>query len=639
LGKLYRCWRAVALATALTAVLYGTESRAQSASDLAQLSIEQLGNVQVTSVSKRAESIGEAPASIYVITRDEILRSGARSIPEILRLAPNLEVFQASSSRYIVTARGFNGAPAAQNFSNKLLVLIDGRTVYNPLFSGVYWDMQDVPPDDIERIEVISGPGATLWGANAVNGVINIITRNANDTQGAFVTGALGEEERGFGVRYGGRLSDTASYRAYVKSEWLGDTFSASGVSQNDHWTKPQGGIRLDWAPSARDSLTLQGDLYQGAESQLGAEPEAIRGENLTARWTRAFSPQSSLQLQAYYDRVDRSQEVDGTGFYVDTYDVDVQHSFTLGRRQEIVWGGGYRAVHYRIFGTSTLFWAPPSRTLDLVNGFIQDTVTLSSQLKLVLGVKVEDDPYISPVALPSARLSFSPSDQVTLWGAVSRAIRAPTPFDREVQEKAGPVLFLTGNPDFQSEKLTAYELGAKLRPSSKVSLSASAYYNDYDDLRSIEPAPGGFIPLRWGNGMKGQTWGVEAWGDLQATPWWRLSASITYLHEAFGFQPEASGLLGVSQAANDPKVRALLKSSMRLGRRFSLDADLRYYSSLPDGTVPAYTELNGRLAFDLTERLQLGLAGRNLLHDRHLEYTAGNEIPRSVFADLRWRF
>ena len=640
MGRFIRRRSAVAGATALVAVvLGGARAHAQSASDLANLSIEQLGGVQVTSVSKHAESVSDAPASIYVITREEILRSGVRTVPEMLRLAPNLEVFQTSSSRYVVTARGFNGTQAAQNFSNKLLVLIDGRTVYNPLFSGVYWDMQDVLPEDIDRIEVISGPGATLWGANAVNGVINIITRNANDTQGGYVEGALGETERGAGIRYGGRLSDTASYRAYVKTEWLGDTYSTAGAKQNDHWSKPQGGFRLDWAASARDALTLQGDLYQGQESQLGAAPEAIRGENLTGRWTRTFSPQSSFQLQAFYDRVNRSQEVQGTGFYVDTYDVDVQHSFMLGKRQEIVWGGGFRALHYRIFGTTTLYWVPAARTLHLANGFIQDTLTITPRLKLVGGVKVEDDPYIDAVALPNVRLTYTPTDQVTVWGAVSRAIRAPTPFDRDVVEAPAGTPFLIGGGNFVSEKVTAYEAGAKLRVSSRASLSATGYYNDYSDLRSIEPKAGGFIPIHWGNGMNGRTYGLETWGDYQALSWWRLSASFTYLHEHFGFQPGASGLIGPSQAANDPKYQAMLKSSMRIAGRLILDADLRYVSRLPDGSAPNYAELDGRVAWSLTDKLELGVTGRNLLHERHVEYAQGSEIPRVVYADLRWRF
>ncbi|MDB5446303.1 MAG: TonB-dependent receptor, partial [Phenylobacterium sp.] len=465
--------RPLAIASAcLCALGAAAAARADQTEDLAKLSIEELGAIQVTSVSKRAELIADAPSSIYVISRDDIMRSGATSLPEMLRLAPNLEVTQTSASRYVITARGFNGAPAAQNFSNKLLVLIDGRSVYTPLFSGVYWDMQDVLPQDIERIEVISGPGATLWGANAVNGVINIITRSSAETQGGLAYVSAGNQERSAALRYGGAISERATWRVYAKSFFDRDTALAGGGKANDHWSKPQAGFRLDWNASDADAVTLQGDAYSGFEAQAGAPAEDIKGHNVTARWTRALGEGSAVQAQAYYDRAERGSEVSGSGFWVDTYDVDLQHSRTLGRH-ELVVGGGYRQVRYSIFSSGDLSWNPASRNLQLANAFVQDSVTLSRVLKLVLGVKLEGDAYVKPELLPNLRLSWTPAPDLTLWGAVSRAVRSPTPFDRDVVEKAGGLTVIGGGGVFTSEKLTAFELGGRLHGASRASLSA----------------------------------------------------------------------------------------------------------------------------------------------------------------------
>ena len=630
--------RRLAVALVVATVGWAGPAVAQTVEDLSRLSIEELGDVQVTSVSKRAEAIGQAPSAIYVITHADIARSGATSVPEMLRLAPNLQVTQAGASRYVITARGMNGVPAAQNFANKLLVLIDGRTVYSPLYSGVYWDMQDVLAQDIDRIEVISGPGATLWGANAVNGVINIITRTSSETQGGVLTIGHGDQERTAALRFGGRISDALTYRAYAKTFFRDETRNLAGASNNDHWSKPQAGFRLDWTPRSSDRLTLQGDAYTGFEAQPGAPAEDIRGGNVLTRWNRSWQDGSALQVQAYYDRVERGDEVDGSGFHVDTYDFDLQHSLPFGARQEIVWGGGYRLSHYRIDGTSSLLFSPASRDLHLANVFVQDNIVLGPTTSLVVGAKIEDDPYSDPEILPTARLSWAPTQAATLWAAASRAIRAPTPFDRDVVERVGGVDFLVGDAKFQSEKLTAYELGAKLQISSRASVSISSFYNDYDRLRSIELAPAGFLPLRWGNLLEGHTYGVETWGDYQVADWWRLSGAINYLDEKFKFTTGASGLLGASQTANDPKYQASLKSSMDLGS-LTLDGALRYVSAMPEPRLPAYTELNGRVGWNIAPRVQMAVTGRNLLHARHREYIDGNPIPRCVSLDLQWRF
>lgn len=601
---------------------------APSAQDLSQLSIEELGQIQVTSVSKRAEPVQAAPSAIYVITRDDILRSGARTVPEMLRLAPNLQVQQDSASRYVITARGFSGNEEAQNFSNKLLVLIDGRSVYTPLFSGVYWDMQDVLPADIDRIEVISGPGATLWGANAVNGVINITTRKTSQTQGGLLAVGGGSRERSVSLRYGGRLGADLTYRVYVRGLKIDSVETLAGASAGDGWSRKQGGFRLDWTPASGDVLTVQGDVYDGQSDN------DLSGRNLLARWTRTGRGGGEFQVQAYYDRAQR-----GGVFQVDTYDLDVRQNVQVGARQALVWGGGVRHSRYEIGSSPTLFYEPAGGNLNLYNIFVQDSLTLTSSVKLTLGLKLEDDPYLDAEVLPNARLSWTPGERTLIWAAASKAVRSATPFDRDVVEILGGTRFLTGGGTFQSEKLTAYEVGARVQPSAKASFSISTYYNRYDDLRTIEFDPVTFLPLHWGNGMRGHTYGLEAWGEYRVTPWWRLSAGYGWLEKRLEFKPGASGVLGVKAAGDDPEHQASVKSSMDLGRTVTLDAALRYADALPDPRLPSYVELGARLAWNISDRVQLSVSGANLLHERIQEFPGGAAIPRSVYADLRWRF
>jgi iron complex outermembrane receptor protein len=631
---------AAATASLVLLLQAGTVARAQSLEDLQHMSINDLVNVDVSSVTKQTQAVKDAPGAIYVITHDDITRSGATSIPEMLRLAPNLFVAQTSASGYTITARGFSGNQNAQSFSNKLLVLIDGRSVYTPLFSGVYWDMQDVPAENIERIEVISGPGATLWGANAFNGVINIITRKASETQGAFIDvggGGLVQKET---VELGGKLGDDLNYRLYGKAIYGADTVTATGAHADDHWTRPQGGVRFDWTPRDGDTITLQGDGFTGAHAQTGAPDETIAGANVISRWTHNWQDGSSLQAQAYYDHAQRGTQ-QGNGFFrVDTYDVDLQHSFALGRRNDIVWGGGLRVADYEIDGTASLFFVPATRKLVLADVFAQDSISITGNTKLILGLKLEEDPYSGLAVLPNLRFSWKPTAGSLIWASASEAIRTPTPFDRDVVEKFGPILALSGNTNFQPEKLNAIELGGRFQPTERASLSISTYHNEYNSIRTIEPFPGGFFPLTWGNGLRGNTYGVEAWGDYRLADWWRVTATINLMHEHLTFKSGASGIIGPSQAGDDPSAEASLRSSMNLGKAVTLDGDLRYVSALPNPRVPAYVELNARVGWNVTPRLQLSLTGSNLLHERHLELPApaAYAVPRSVFAELRWR-
>lgn len=604
-----------------------------STEDLKKLSVEQLMNVEVTSVSKTSQPLGDAAAAVYVITHDDIVRSGATTIPEILRLAPNLEVFQTSPSGYVITARGFSGNSAAESYSDKLLVLVDGRSVYSPLYSGVYWDALDTMIPDIDRIEVISGPGATLWGANAMNGVINIITRNAGTTQGTLLTAAGGNLEQTASARVGATVDDTA-FRVYAKG-LLGDALqSPTGGSAEDEWSKAQGGFRTDWSQDA-DSVTAEGDAYRGNESAPGGDT-GISGADLVGRWVHSFASDSQLQLLTYFDHVERFT-VDGGAFVLNTYDIELQHSFQVRGWNSIVWGVGERVNDYDITDAAGLLFVPPHRALNLSDVFAQDTIALTRTLRLILGLKLEDDPYSGATPLPDGRLAWNVSPKVLLWSAVSRAIRSPTPFDRDVQEYLGSTLFLVGGQDFSPETLTAYEAGMRAQPTSAVSFSASTYYNVYDDLRSIEFAgDGAILPLHFGNGIEGATYGVEAWGDYQVLEGWRLSLGGAQEHENLRFQPWSSALLGISQVGDDPSYRAMLRSSSNLTTDLSFDATLRYVSSLPDPAVPAYTELDARLAWRVSARCDLALSGFNLLHAHHEEFAPPADlVGRSVLASV----
>jgi iron complex outermembrane receptor protein len=620
---------------------------AQSVANLQSLSLEELGNIQVTSVSKQPEALSAAPAAVYVISHDDIIRSGATSIPEMLRLAPNLQVVQTSPSSYIVTARGFNGNSSAQNFSDKLLVLIDGRSVYNPLFSGMYWDMQDVPPEEIERIEVISGPGATLWGANAVNGVINIVTRKSSDTQGGVLEVGAGNQESLASLQYGGRISDDATYRAYIKTFHDNALDTASGGSAHDGWSKPQGGFRVDWTPGA-DQLTVEGDIYDGREEQPGTIDQTIAGGNITANWQHQLANGSSLQVLAYYDNVQRVPTVQSGGFRQNTYDIEVQNNFSLGSWNSLVWGAGERLTNYRITDqlspVTSLIFDPSSRQLNLSDVFVQDRMSLADDFDLTLGLKLEDDPYSGISPMPNIRASWRATDTAMFWAAASQAIRSPTPFDTDVVEKLGPTVFITGNPDFLPEKLTAYEVGYRQDFSPQTSLSVSAFDSDYNDLRTIEFSSAGGVPsfpLLWGNKMRGNVYGIEAWGTYQPTDWWRLSAGGNIQTESLHFKPGASQLLGLAQAGDDPHHSASLRSSMDLTDRVSFDVDMRYVGELPNPHVPSYVEMNSRLAWRITDRLELSISGFNLLHAHHQEYTIppANDVKRSFFIDTRWKF
>ena len=633
---------AVAIARGAIAEVQGDVA---SVNSLKMLSINDLLNIEVTSVTKTREPLSDAAAAIYVITRDDILNSGARSLPDILRLAPNLQVAQITASTFAITARGFNGPVAS-----KLLVLVDGRSVYTPLYSGVLWDAQGVLPEDIERIEVISGPGTTLWGANAVNGVINITTRKATDTRAGSVELGGGNLEQRGSLQYGDKIGDYFGYRAYVDSFHYGADMTATGAGAKDDWHKTQGGFRLDWTPPG-DQLTLQGDFYDGSEDKLATVAQSISGHNVLARWNHALPGGSALQIQTYYDHTEFSIPGVASDF-LDTYDLDIQHGFSWGTKQSIVWGGGFRTQRDDaptvLSNLQVFVFSPQRRTLELGNVFIQDSISLSDAVKLIVGTKIEDDPYTGVEPLPSARLSWKVTGSDLLWAAVSRAVRAPSRIDRDILEVFGPVVFLRGG-DFQDERLTAYELGYRAQPSAQSSLSVSTFYNVYTDLRSAEFSPGGALPIMFGNRMKGETYGAEIWGNYQVMEWWRLGVGTNWLHENLRFEPGSSGIGGAALAGDDPSYQAAVRSTMSLSRRWMLNLDLRHIGPLPNPASPGYTELNAHIGWTVSPSTEVALNGSNLFHAHHLEFgttaapiqlgPTGVDTGRSVFLDFRRKF
>jgi iron complex outermembrane receptor protein len=631
----------ILLILALPALAGATQEETRvEPTELKKLSIEELMEVDVTSVSRRSERASRAAAAVTVITAEDIRRSGVTSLPEALRLANSLHVARFDSRTWAISARGFNISTA-----NKLLVLIDGRTVYTSLFSGVFWDVQDVLLDDVDRIEVIRGPAGTLWGANAVNGVINIITKSARETQGGLTKLGVGNEDRGFGAfRYGGALGERAWYRAYAKYRYVDALALAGGGSAEDPLRMAQGGFRVDGDRSDRDSFTLQGDVYRGVIGELTRSDTDVDGGNLLGRWSRRFSAASSLDLQVYWDRTRRIVPGQFEENRRDTWDLDLQHRLPLGGRHDLVWGLGYRVTSDAVEDTPLVAWVPNRRTVELFSAFGQDEIALvADRLRLVIGSKFEVHESTGLEVQPSVRMAWTPDDRQTLWGAVSRAVRAPTRLDEDVRFPApNGAILLQGSREFESEEVIAYELGYRLQPRGGTSLELAAFYNVYDDLRSQEPpASGAPFPITLANNLNADTYGAELRFNVQAAPWWRLYTSYTYFEKDLSLDPGSRDRTGGLGEGNDPEDRFALRSFVDLPGGVELDAWLRYVDRLPSPVIPAYTELDLHLGWKPTDRLELALVGQNLLHDQHAEFFTARpkEVQRSVHGRATWRF
>ncbi len=645
---------------------------AYSSDELLSLSLEELVNIEITSVSKKPQTISDSAAAVFVITQDDIRRSGATSIPEVLRLAPGINVAHIDSNKWAITARGFNG-----RFANKLLVLMDGRSVYTPLFSGVYWDIQDTLLDDIERIEVIRGPGATLWGANAVNGVINIITKHSENTQGILVKGGYGSEEKGFAaLRYGGTFGNNANYRAYIKYFNRGGYEAISGGEAADDWNALRGGFRFDSQVNSKDTLTVQGDVYNGTEGQtnqdLSFSPPSYRaitdedttfsGGNLLLRWERTLSETSDLALQTYYDRTERNDKALAKESR-DTIDLDFQHRFALGQRQEIVWGLGYRITWDNIEPNEpTVMINKRSQTDHLVSLFMQDEITLKPDLlRLNLGSKLENNDYTGLEIQPNARLIWTPSEEHSLWAAVSRAVRTPSRAEEDASiviklippGTTNPLTLITakGNNDFDSEELLAWELGYRFMPDPTFSLDLTTFLNIYDNLRTGEPqtpfvptmAPHLVVPTRLDNKMKAKVWGFEAVADWKIKNWWRLQTVYSFLQDDLDYTSDSndSGSIDLAEGTT-PKHQVSLRSSMDLPRNIELDFWLRYTDELTSPEIDDYLTLDIRLGWQPRPGLELVLVGQNLLQNSHQEYspeyqTLATEVPRGIYGQVVW--
>lgn len=635
--RLRACFPA-AMAICLLAILpasLSAQEQIASAQDLRRLTIEELAQIQVTSVSKVSEPLNRAAAAVFVITNEAIRRSGANSIPEALRLAPNLQVARLDANTYAISARGFNQSSGT---ANKLLVLIDGRAIYSPLFSGTFWDAQRTFLDDVDRIEVISGPGGTLWGANAVNGVINIITKDSAETRDWMVDARLGTLDRRVGVRYGGSLGPQTRFRVYGLGLTQGSMERGDGASADDSWNHVQGGFRADRSQGS-DTFTLQGDFYRGTGIGRPAvlSSGTIRGGNLSGTWTRKFAGGSNLRVQTYFDNA-RRVLVSGIDATVDQYALETQYDFSRRSRHALVVGAGYRLTDDRFErGPGTSFLSPAERTLHFANVFAQDTVALTDHLEFAAGIKVEDNSYTGLEFMPDARLSWSVSERTLLWASVARAVRTPSRFDTDLINPG----ILAGGPDFESEELLAYEAGYRGLLSPSFSLSVSAFYNSYDQLRTVEGSGPAVFPLVVRNNMEGETHGVETWANLAVRDWWHLSAGFSALRKNLRLAPGHRDVFGVAFAGNDPRYQAQLRSSLDLPRGFVVDLWLRNAGGLKSPAVPSYLEADLRVAWQATDHLALSLDGQNLLHERHLQFInpsiAPGEVPRSITLSTRW--
>ena len=586
--------------------------------DLSRLSLEELSQVEVTSVSRRPEALADAAAAIYVISREDIRRSGATSLPEVLRLAPNLNVQRVNSVDYAITARGFNGFETA----NKLLVLIDGRSVYSTLSSGVFWDAQDVMLEDVERIEVVSGPGGALYGSNAMNGVINIITRSAADTTGGLVTAGAGNEDARFALRHGGTLGEQAAWRAWATGFTRDESFTLAGDDASDPAEGLRGGGRLDWV-SGENLMTLQGEAFDNEgtiNEDLSGDETRVSGGNVLGRWTRPLAG-GELEVQAYVDWYERDEP--GSVERARTWDLSAQQAFDWGRHQFVI-GAGHRSVDSEFFATpGGAFLDPAERTLTLTNLYVQDQIALDHGLTLTLGAKFEDNSFSGEEFLPNARLAWRRENGDLLWGAISQASRTPNRIERDLTLPG----FLTG-ADFQSEEVTAYELGYRATPIPRASFSVSAFYNVYDQLRTVTPNAATFLPLNLTNFGEAETWGVEAWGSYDVSEAWRVSAGLSTLDKEFDPSVTLRDLSGLASIGDDPEYQVMLRSQSDLRDDLELDVRLRAVDDL--ATTDGYVEADLRLGWRVTDRLELSVTGENLIEDLRVE--TGDPIRRRAF-------
>ena len=624
--------------------------------DFFDMSIEQLMDIEITSVSKKEGKVFETPAAVYVITREDIRRSGATCIPEALRMVPGLEVAKVDNNKWAISSRGFNRLMA-----EKLLVLIDGRSVYTPLFSGTYWDVQDVLLEDVERIEVIRGPGGTLWGANAVNGIINVITKNAKDTQGILLSGGGGTEEKGFSsVRYGAKAGEAAYYRIYSKyfrrDEGKGTTQGGAADDSEAFRT----GFRFDADRSERDHLTIQGDFYNGNSGQKTVQASLtapfmryfdetvdVSGGNVLTRWRRRYSETSDIALQFYYDRTQRDQR----NLYEsrDTFDIDFQHHFQLNDRQDVIWGLGYRYTSDHTDGSYTISFNPTSRDDELASVFLQDEITLlPDRLKFIIGSKFEENDYTGFEYQPSARLLWTPDERHAIWAAFTRAVQIPSRSHEDMQSNylvlnPATVFSFSNNDGLEPQTLKSYELGYRMKPQDGLFVDITGFYHEYDDLYSLENNPTAFTKIL-DNKIYAETYGGEISAHWQVRDDWKLMAGYSFLQIQSHLKSSSTDTTKIpTNEDSSPHNTFQLRSYVDLPGAFEFDTALYYVDNVPFHDIPHYIRLDARLGWHIHENMEVSVVGQNLLDLHHPEFDDDSvmnaEVQRGFWVELTYRF
>jgi iron complex outermembrane receptor protein len=626
------------VALLLASPVYAQDPDPLLAQNLKRLSIDELTQLDITTASRRIEPLAKVASAVSVIRGEDIRRAGVASLAEALRLADGIEVARADNGTWAISARGFNISTA-----NKLLVLIDGRTVYSPLFAGTFWSVQDVPLLNIDRIEVIRGPGGAVWGANAVNGVVNIITKSAADTKGTQVVLAAGTEERAIAtVQYGGG-GERFDYRVYGKFRARDAQVLAMGVSADDPVKYGQGGFRFESRGLSRDSWLVQGDAYGGREGLFDRADTHVAGSNLMGRWGRRFSAGQQFRAQVYFDHVYR-RVVRQVRDVRNTVDADLQHQVAAGRHAIVV-GGGIRASKGDDTGNAAFRFDPQARFTTVAGVFAQDEIALvPARLALIVGSKFERNTFTGVEAQPNIRLRWTPTNRRTVWGAVSRAVRLPTRFDTDLRF-TNPVtgaVQLTGTTDFDTEKVVAYEAGYRAELSSRASIDVATFSNVYDRLRSQEFPTAAGQPVVLSNLMNGKAWGADVSATMLVVPQWRVHTSYSYLRVTTSFDPGSRDPTRGFSEFNDPSHMFKLRSSVDLARGVELDGVLRAVGRLPHPVVPAYAELDARIGWRASPSFEISLIGQNLLHARHPEFQLSGpmreEFQRGAYVRVLWR-
>ena len=615
---------ATLLATPLFAASADPDQPAQE--QLKLLSIEELMRIDITAATRRAEPIGETAAAISVITGDDIRRAGVTTIADALLLADGVHVARFNNGTWAISARGFN-----QNTANKLLVMVDGRTVYSPLFAGVFWNTLDYVLDDIDRIEVIRGPGATLWGANAVNGVVNIVTKHTRDTQGTLASVASGNEDPAIAeVRYGGVAGATHTWRVYGKFAARDAQRLSTGGSSRDGRRRGQTGFRLDGGTAGDATWLVKGDAFHSADQLADRADGEFTDLALQARWSQTMANRSHVEVQSYYRREYRRVPNQLT-HALDVVDVDAQHALALAGRHNVIWGGGARLNADRTHPGAAISFAPANRTYPVFSLFAQDEfAVVANRLSITAGVKVEHNAFSGAETQPNVRARLLLPRTQVLWGAVSRAVRRPTRFDDDIViAGAGGVVLIRGGDDFEPESLVATELGYRVRPASFVSADASLFVHRYSDLRSQDAPPVGAIPITVGNSLEGRSHGVELVLNVQPLTWWRTHVGYTWLESSIARAAGSRDVGGGASEMNDPRHFVGIRTALDLPGNVELDAQLRSVASLPNPAVPAYAELNVRAGWIVTPRVEAWVAGQDLLHGHHPEF--GPTVPPRV--------